>query len=101
MSSFHQLDPSIPVTIIGKGDGYAFAVIDYGQEHNLIWVTALNDTAEIWCAPNPLVRMKANWTMGRDRAASVSLKPPAPASKPPVPTNQMRRQKPTIRVDIS
>lgn len=76
--SFQQLNPSIPVTVIGKGDGYAFAVIDYGQEHNLIWVTALNETAEIWCAPNPLVRMKGNWTMGRERPASVALKPSAP-----------------------
>ena len=41
--SFHQLNPAIPVTVIGKGDGYAIAVIDYGQEHNLIWVTALNE----------------------------------------------------------
>jgi hypothetical protein len=72
--SFHQLNPSIPVTVLGKGDGYAVAVIDYGQEHNLIWVTALDESAEVWCAPNPLVRMKGNWTMGRERPASVSLK---------------------------
>lgn len=76
--SFHQLDPTIPVTVLGKGDGYAFAVIDYGQEHNLIWVTALNDTAEVWCAPNPLVRMKGNWTMGRERPQSVSHRAAAP-----------------------
>lgn len=75
--SFTQLEPPIPVSIIGKGDGYAVAVIDYGQEHNLIWVTAINETAEIWCAPNPLVRMKGNWTMGRERPSSVSLKAPA------------------------
>ncbi len=48
--SFQQLNPAIPITVIGKGDGYAIAVIDYGQEHNLIWVTAMSDTAEIWCA---------------------------------------------------
>jgi hypothetical protein len=88
--SFHQLNPSLPVTVIGKGDGYAFAVIDYGQEHNLIWVTALNDTAEIWCAPNPLVRMKGNWTMGRERPASVALKGSAPEkSKPQPQSSQM------------
>lgn len=81
--SFHQLNPSIPVTIIGKGDGYAFAVIDYGQEHNLIWVTALNDSAEVWCAPNPLVRMKGNWTMGRERPASVALKGSPPEKAKP------------------
>ncbi|NBW06959.1 MAG: hypothetical protein EBR82_02915 [Caulobacteraceae bacterium] len=63
--SFTQLDPSLPVTVEGKGKGYAFAVIDYGQEHSLIWVTAIDDTGEIWCAPNARVRVQSNWTMGR------------------------------------
>ncbi|WP_136161710.1 hypothetical protein [Sphingomonas flavalba] len=62
---FTQLNPSIPLHVQGKGDGLAIGVIDYGEEHNLIWVTAINETGEIWCAPNPIVRMKANWTMGR------------------------------------
>jgi hypothetical protein len=62
---FTQLNPQIPVHVLGKGDGCAFAVIDYGQEHNLIWVTAIDATGEIWCAPNPKVRMQQNWTMGR------------------------------------
>jgi len=62
---FTQLNPPIPVQVIGKGAGYAVAVIDYGQEHNLIWVTAINETGEIWCSPNPIVRMPKNWTMGR------------------------------------
>jgi hypothetical protein len=61
-----QLNPPIPLSVIGKGKGYAIAVIDYGQEHNLIWVTAINETGEIWCAPNPGVRMLRNWTMGRE-----------------------------------
>ena len=63
--SFTQLNPSLPVTVEGKGRGTAFAVIDYGEEHNLIWVVALDDNGEIWCSPNPKVRMRANWTMGR------------------------------------
>ena len=29
--SFQQLDPPIPVHVLDKGPGYAFAVIDYGQ----------------------------------------------------------------------
>ena len=70
--SFQQLDPPLPVHVLDKGAGYAFAVIDYGQEHNLIWVTAINDTGEIWCAPNPRVRLQANWTMGRARPPAVS-----------------------------
>ena len=63
--SFTQLGPPLPVHVEGKGQGFAFAVIDYGQEHNLIWVTGLSESGEIWCAPNPLVRLQANWSMGR------------------------------------
>ncbi len=66
---FTQLDPPIPLHVIGKGTGYAIAVIDYSQEHNLIWVTALDESGEIWCAPNPLVRLGKNWTMGREPTA--------------------------------
>ncbi|GEM_PF-1631499 len=61
---FTQLNPTLPLHVLGKGNGYALGLIDYGQEHHLIWVTAL-DSGEIWCAPNPEVRMLANWTMGR------------------------------------
>lgn len=68
---FTQLNPPIPVDVIDRGSGYAIAVIDYGQEHNLIWVTAINDTGEICCAPNPKVRMARNWTMGRDAKAGI------------------------------
>ncbi|MET4682616.1 hypothetical protein [Brevundimonas faecalis] len=68
--TFTQLEPTLPIRVEGKGDGYAFAVIDYGQEHNLIWVTAINETGEIWCAPNPKVRMMTNWTMGRKKTPS-------------------------------
>jgi hypothetical protein len=67
--AFTQLSPELPVTVIGKGDGLAFAVIDYGEEQNLIWVVALDDSGEIWCSPNPIVRMRGNWTMGRKEPA--------------------------------
>lgn len=65
--AFQQLDPPMPIFVAEKGNGLAFAVIDYGPEHNLIWVTAIDATGEIWCAPNPKVRMQANWTLGRPR----------------------------------
>jgi len=71
--SFTQLNPAMPVSVEGKGQGYAFAVIDYGQEHNLIWVVALNASGEIWCSPNPKVRMCNNWTMGRQVPPPVHL----------------------------
>lgn len=48
-----------------KGDGYAFAVIDYGFEADLIWVIVLDETREIWCVPNAEVRFQKNWTAGR------------------------------------
>ncbi|AKM06297.1 hypothetical protein [Pelagerythrobacter marensis] len=62
---FVQLQTPLPVHVVDRGPGLAFAVIDYGPEHNLIWVTALDDSGEIWCAPNPKVRLARNWTMGR------------------------------------
>ena len=64
---FTQLNPPLPVTVLDKGNGFAIAVIDYGLEHNLIWVTALDNSGEIWCAPNPKVRMQDNWTADRIR----------------------------------
>lgn len=66
-----QLNPPIPLHVLGRGDGYALAVIDYGQEHNLLWVTAITATGEIWCAPNPQVRMQPNWSMGRPEPMAV------------------------------
>lgn len=66
-----QLDPPIPLHVLGRGDGYALAVIDYGPEHNLLWVTAIDATGEIWCAPNPEVRMQGNWSMGRKKPMAV------------------------------
>jgi len=61
---FTQLNPSLPLDT-PKGAGYAVAVIDYGLEHSLLWVVALNDTGEIWCVPNSEVRMQKNWSAGR------------------------------------
>ena len=57
---FTQLNPPLPIDILDKGEGLAIAVIDYGPEHNLIWVTALAASGEVWCAPNPKVRFPEN-----------------------------------------
>ena len=59
-----QLNPTIPMST-EKGKGHAIALIDYSEEHNLIWVIACNETGEIWAIPNPEVRMQKNWTLGR------------------------------------
>lgn len=73
---FTQLEPPIPMTVLDKGNGYAVAVIDYGQEFDLLWVIAMDESGEIWCAPNPKVRMQSNWSMGR-------AKPKMPAADVP------------------
>ncbi len=59
-----QLNPPIPMSC-PKGKGQAIALIDYSSEHNLIWVIAIDDTAEIWSYQNHEVRMQNNITMGR------------------------------------
>ena len=62
---FTQLNPPLPLHVLGKGDGMAIGMIDSGPEPNLIWVTALDANGELWCAPNPTVRFQKNWTLGR------------------------------------
>ncbi len=59
-----QLNPTIPMSC-PKGDGHAIAVIDYSQEHHLLWVIAIDKTGEIWTCANPDVRLQDNFTMGR------------------------------------
>ena len=66
---FTQLQTPLPVHVLEKGSGMAFAVVDHGLEHDLIWVTALDHGGEIWCVPNPKIRMAVNWTAGREKAA--------------------------------
>lgn len=61
---FYQLNPTIPVRC-SRGEGYAVAVIDYSQEHHLLWVVALNPTGEVWCLANPEVTLQVNYSMGR------------------------------------
>ena len=78
---FTQLNPPLPVLVLDRGKGLAMGVIDYGPEHNLIWVTALDDSGEIWCAPNPKVRMQSNWTMGRAKPEGARPWPPEGTAK--------------------
>jgi len=60
-----QLNPPIPMrTPLGKG--MAQMVIDYGVEHDLLWVVFQNDTGECWCWRNQDIRAQNNITIGRD-----------------------------------
>ncbi len=62
-----QLNPMLPVYVIDKGEGYAFLVTDYSQEHHKIWSVAFSNTGEVWDVPNDKIRFQWNWTMGRNK----------------------------------
>lgn len=62
---FTQLNPPLPL-LTPRGKGWAVAVIDYGQEHHLLWVVAIDITGECWTFQNPDIRFRANYTMGRN-----------------------------------
>ena len=64
---FTQLRPSLPVVYNGQ-KAYAIAVIDYGEEHHLLWVCVSDETGEIWTVANPHIRVQSNWTMDAQRA---------------------------------
>jgi len=61
-----QLNPTIPV-VTPKGKGMAQAIIDYGPEHDLIWVV-FQDDGECWSWKNQDIRAERNITLGRDPA---------------------------------
>ena len=46
-----QLNPPIPL-VTPKGKGFAHLVVDYGQEHDLIWTVFIDETGECWSFRN-------------------------------------------------
>jgi hypothetical protein len=68
-----QLDPMLPM-VTPKGKGYAFLVIDYSQEHDLLWVVSLNDSGEIWAFRNPEVRFDVNYSLNRHGVSEIKAK---------------------------
>lgn len=59
-----QLNPALPLKT-PKGKGWAHFLIDYSQEHNLLWVIFLEENGECWTFPNSEVRMVPNLSLGR------------------------------------
>ncbi len=64
-----QLHTPIPLTT-PKGKAWAVAIIDYGPQWDLQWVTFVHETGECWTFRNSEIRREANYTFG--------LKPPTP-----------------------
>jgi hypothetical protein len=65
MTHIQQLNPPLPV-VTPKGNGLAHLVIDYGPEHNLLWVVFLDNGGECWTYANQDIRAQINITMGRE-----------------------------------
>ena len=58
-----QLNPPIPVDT-PRGPAYAHLVIDYSQEHYVLFVCFLCDSGECWVLPNRDVKLQTNVSMG-------------------------------------
>jgi hypothetical protein len=63
-----QLNPPIPVRT-PAGKGMAQMVIDYGVEHDLMFVVFQDDGGECWCWRNQDIRATGNITIGRTAEA--------------------------------
>ena len=48
-----------------KGKAWAHFLIDYGMEHDLLWVCFQNDTGECWTWNNKDIRIEKNITYNR------------------------------------
>lgn len=59
-----QLNPTIPLET-PKGKAMAHFLIDYGEEHHLMWVCFQDDTGECWTWSNKDIRVQNNPTLGR------------------------------------
>jgi len=60
-----QLNPTIPITRnIDNMKGYAFLVIDYSQEHDLLFTCAM-DNGEIWTYSNKEIKIQENISLNR------------------------------------
>lgn len=58
-----QLNPALPIET-PKGKALAQVLIDYGPEHDLLWV-CFQDNGECWTWNNKEIRAQTNITMGR------------------------------------
>jgi hypothetical protein len=49
----------------------AHFIIDYGPEHDLMWVCFQDDTGECWTWENAHIRARVNHTMGRKKISRI------------------------------
>lgn len=63
-----QLNPALPV-VTPKGKALAHVLIDYGLDHDVIWLCFEAD-GECWCWRNQDIRAEKNITYGRDKSVN-------------------------------
>ena len=59
-----QLNPPLPLDT-PKGKGWAYFIIDYSQDHDLLWVVFLNGSRECWTFSNKHIKIDENYSLGR------------------------------------
>lgn len=59
-----QLNPPMPV-VTTKGEAWAVVLIDYGPDHDLLWVCFMKDTGECWTFLNKDIKQSSNITYNR------------------------------------
>lgn len=65
-----QLSPPL-VLNTPKGKAVAHFLLDYGYEHDLLWVCFQHDTGECWTWSNKDITIDSNSSIGRHKANNV------------------------------
>lgn len=65
-----QVNPTILLTT-PKGDGFAVALIDHGEDRDLKFAVIQDETGEIWTWANDKVRGVKNITHGRIKISKI------------------------------
>lgn len=58
-----RIDPPLPLET-PKGLAMAYFLLDYGIDHDLLWVCFINSTRECWTFANPQIRAVSNLSLG-------------------------------------
>ncbi len=60
-----QLNPALPFKHIDKGNFLAHFLVDYGMESEIYFIGILEESGEIWCYSNRVLRAQKNISLGR------------------------------------
>lgn len=66
-----QLQPPIPLKT-PKGKAWAVALIDYGPQWDLQWVTFIHNTGECWTFRNSEIRQESNYTFNLPEPTAIA-----------------------------